>query len=48
MSFGTMGNRVSSGAYTFFAGRRSDAFFFDFDGIKNLFDTTELECVMSA
>ncbi len=25
---------------TFFAGARSDAFFFDFDGIKNLFDTT--------
>ncbi|MGA3230759.1 MAG: DUF4331 family protein, partial [Candidatus Binatus sp.] len=29
---------VKSGAYTFFAGSRSDAFFFDFDGIKNLFD----------
>ena len=26
-------------AYTFFAGARSDAFFFDYDGIKNLFDT---------
>jgi len=26
------------GDYTFFAGSRSDAFFFDFDGIKNLFD----------
>ena len=25
---------------TFFAGARSDAFFFDFDGIKNLFDTS--------
>ncbi len=25
---------------TFFAGPRSDAFFFDFDGIKNLFDIT--------
>ena len=32
-------NIVKSGAYTFFAGARSDAFFFDFDGIKNLFDT---------
>ena len=30
----------TSGAYTFFAGSRSDAFFFDFDGIKNLFDTS--------
>ncbi|MFF1913506.1 DUF4331 family protein [Streptomyces sp. NPDC058239] len=40
VSFGTMGNRVSSGPYTFFAGSRSDAFFFDFDGIKNLFDTS--------
>ncbi len=27
------------GPYTFFAGSRSDAFFFDFDEIKNLFDT---------
>jgi len=25
---------------TFFAGARSDAFYFDFDGIKNLFDTS--------
>ena len=24
----------------FFAGVRSDAFFFDYDGIKNLFDTS--------
>ncbi|MEX2969960.1 DUF4331 family protein [Streptomyces sp. C184] len=40
VSFGTMANRVTAGAYTFFAGSRSDAFFFDFDGIKNLFDTT--------
>src|ERR1035437_6842749 len=30
---------ISSGRYTFFAGSRSDAFFFDFDGIKALFDT---------
>ncbi|MFJ5800633.1 DUF4331 family protein [Streptomyces decoyicus] len=40
VSFGTVANRVTSGPYTFFAGSRSDAFFFDFDGIKNLFDTT--------
>ena len=39
VSFGAEPNIVKSGAYTFFAGRRSDAFFFDFDGIKNLFDT---------
>jgi len=38
-SFGPKPNIVKSGAYTFFAGSRSDAFFFDFDGIKNLFDT---------
>src|SRR5580693_8109602 len=31
-------NIIRSGPYTFFAGSRSDAFFFDFDGIKNLFD----------
>jgi Domain of unknown function (DUF4331) len=37
-SFGPKPNVVRSGAYTFFAGSRSDAFFFDFDGIKNLFD----------
>lgn len=40
VSFGTKANRVTSGPYTFFAGSRSDAFFFDFDGIKNLFDTS--------
>jgi hypothetical protein len=38
VSFGTQPNIMKSGAYTFFAGSRSDAFFFDFDGIKNLFD----------
>jgi hypothetical protein len=32
-------NFVTSGGYKVFAGSRSDAFFFDFDGIKNLFDT---------
>jgi hypothetical protein len=40
VSFGTTPNIVKSGSYTFFAGTRSDAFFFDFDGIKNLFDTS--------
>lgn len=36
--FGPKLNIVKAGAYTFFAGSRSDAFFFDFDGIKALFD----------
>jgi hypothetical protein len=40
VSFGAAPNIVRSGNYTFFAGSRSDAFFFDFDGIKNLFDTS--------
>jgi len=40
VSFTAKPNIVKSGAYTFFAGARSDAFFFDFDGIKNLFDTS--------
>jgi hypothetical protein len=39
VSFGTNATRTSAGPYTFFAGSRSDAFFFDFDGIQNLFDT---------
>jgi hypothetical protein len=39
VSFRAKPNIVKSGDYAFFAGRRSDAFFFDFDGIKNLFDT---------
>jgi hypothetical protein len=30
---------MTAGSIEFFAGSRSDAFFFDFDGIKNLFDT---------
>jgi len=38
VSFGREPNIVKSGNYTFFWGTRSDAFFFDFDGIKNLFD----------
>jgi hypothetical protein len=40
VSFGAEPNIIKSGAYTFFAGNRSDAFFFDYDGIKNLFDTS--------
>jgi hypothetical protein len=40
VSFGTTPNVVTSGNYTFFAGSRSDAFFFDYDGINNLFDTS--------
>ena len=40
VSFGTDPNIVTAGDHTFFAGVRSDAFFFDFDGIKGLFDTS--------
>ncbi len=40
VSFGPEPNIVKAGPYIFFAGSRSDAFFFDFDGIKNLFDTS--------
>lgn len=40
VSFGAQPNIVTAGDFTFFAGARSDAFFFDFDGIKNLFDTS--------
>ena len=40
VSFSAKPNIIRSGSYTFFAGSRSDAFFFDFDGIKNLFDTS--------
>ena len=39
VSFGDRPNIIKADRYTFFAGSRSDAFFFDFDGIKNLFDT---------
>jgi Domain of unknown function (DUF4331) len=39
VSFGPQPNIVRAGNSLFFAGARSDAFFFDFDGIKNLFDT---------
>jgi hypothetical protein len=38
VSFGAEPDIVRSGPYTFFAGKRSDAFFFDYAGIKNLFD----------
>jgi hypothetical protein len=38
VSFCAKPNIIKSGPYTFFAGSRSDAFFFDFDGIKSLFD----------
>ena len=40
VAFGETPNIVVSGPFTFCAGARSDAFFFDFDGIKNLFDTS--------
>src|SRR5580693_596475 len=40
VSFGSRPNVATAGDITFFAGSRSDAFFFDFDGIKNLFDTS--------
>jgi hypothetical protein len=36
--FGTTPELVTAGDHTFFAGSRSDAFFFDFDGIKAIFD----------
>lgn len=40
VSFGPRAGVVRSEDYKVFAGRRSDAFFFDYDGIKNLFDTS--------
>jgi len=40
VSFGQQPNIVTSGDITFFAGARSDAFFFDFPGVQNLFDTS--------
>src|SRR3984957_1231856 len=40
VSFGPEPNVVTAGEITFFAGARSDAFFFDFDGTKTLFDTS--------
>jgi hypothetical protein len=38
VSFGPKPNVMTAGDIRFFAGSRSDAFLFDFDGIKNLFD----------
>lgn len=38
-SFGAKPNVVKSGAYTYFAGVRSDVFFLDYEGILALFDT---------
>lgn len=40
VSFGPSANVVNSGAYRLAAGSRSDAFFFDYGGIQNLFDTS--------
>jgi Domain of unknown function (DUF4331) len=40
VSLGPVPNVIKAGNYTFFAGARSDAFFFDYDGIKNLYDTS--------
>ena len=40
VSFDSTPNIVAAQDITFCAGARSDAFFFDFDGIKNLFDIT--------
>ncbi|HEX3946888.1 MAG TPA: DUF4331 family protein [Acidimicrobiales bacterium] len=40
VSFGPLPDVVEAEPFRFFAGSRSDAFFFDFDGIKNLFDTS--------
>jgi hypothetical protein len=40
VSFGPHAQVVRDGDYKVFAGSRSDAFFFDFDGIQNLFDTS--------
>jgi uncharacterized protein DUF4331 len=40
VSFGATPQVFSSNEFTFFAGARSDAFFFDFDGVKALFDTS--------
>ncbi len=37
VSFGPTPNIMKAGNYTVFTGSRSDAFFFDFDGIKNLY-----------
>ncbi|WP_235445153.1 DUF4331 family protein [Streptomyces sioyaensis] len=41
VSFGTMANRVTAGAYTFFAGSRSEAFFFNTDDTKEEYNASE-------
>jgi Domain of unknown function (DUF4331) len=38
VSFGDTPEFVTAGDYKFFAGSRSDAFFFDFPGLNNIFD----------
>jgi hypothetical protein len=38
VSFGDSPEFVTAGDYRFFAGSRSDAFFFDFPGLNNIFD----------
>ena len=40
VSFGPKPNIVRAGDFTFFTGVRSDAFFFDYDGILALYDTS--------
>ena len=40
VSFSPRAKAVTCGDLKVFAGSRSDAFFFDYDGIKNLFDTS--------
>jgi hypothetical protein len=40
VSFGPRSNIMTAGSIKYFAGTRSDAFFFDYEGIKNLFDTS--------
>jgi len=41
VSFGDTPELVTAGDYTFFAGSRSDAFFFDFPGLNNIFDLSD-------
>ena len=40
VSFGPRAEFVTTGDTKIFAGSRSDAFYFDFDGVQNLFDTS--------
>jgi hypothetical protein len=40
VSFGPRAEFVTVGDAKFFAGSRSDAFYFDFEGVQNLFDTS--------